>query len=271
MSTHSSDTQVRAYAGLRRLEGYTHDLEDLIGSLKRRCLHGGGADVEAFAALATEMFTRVRQLSEQAAEFEKLVGSVKNDDPMLERRRAEREVAGLRGSTEAISVGDLVGTLSALRKTGTLTLQAPTSMFVFEFKAGVIVHAVTNHPSPDLRLGTILVAQNLLTEQALKASVAASAINHEMLGAHLVRSQTVTEKDLRSALATQVQRIFQHAFVLANTRFAFVEGNLSQIAQRANLNTMQMLLEAARAADEAERDGTPPSLTRAAIDAILPG
>jgi hypothetical protein len=92
------------------------------------------------------------------------------------------ETAGLRGAIETFSVPDLVGMLSSLQKTGTLTLHGPSGMFAFEFEAGRVVHAVTDFRDPSMRLGAILLAQNLLTDQQLNDTLAAAQASRYLLG-----------------------------------------------------------------------------------------
>ena len=174
----------------------------------------------------------------------------------------------IRGTTSVLGVPDLVNLLSSLQKTGTLSLQSDDAMFVFEFEGGKIVHAVTNQQKAELRLGTILVAQNVLTEQQLLESIQASVQAKSLLGSHLVHSATVSESDLRAALDMQVRRIFDAAFALRGAQFTFVEGCVSSIAQRTAVNTMELLLEAARQEDE-ERARAGSGNTHSPLDTIL--
>jgi hypothetical protein len=132
------------------------------------------------------------------------------------------------------------------------------------------VHAVTNRLEPEMRLGTILVAQNKLTETQLHAHLEASLQANELLGTQLVRSETVSAPDLREALEVQVRSIFDAAFELHDARFTFLEGNVSSIAQRVRLNTTHLLLEAARQSDERRHAGGHDSPTASALDTILP-
>jgi Domain of unknown function (DUF4388) len=277
MMSMSPETQLRAYAGIRTLETRSHALEALIGSLKRLCLHGGPGGSAELISSAAEVRWQIRQLNDYARELEASLGFVSNGNPSPEKRREVREPAGMRGTTDVLPVPDLVGVLSSARKTGTLTLQAGDTMYVFEFQDGVIVHAVTNQANPELRLGTILIAQSKLTEEELQENLDACLKASEMLGEHLVRSQTVSVPDLRAALEVQVRRIFEAAFGLEGAQFNFLEGSVSNIAQRTSLNTTHLLLEAARQGDERRRDGqpdgrpTPMVAARSALDSILPG
>ena len=245
------DLQVRTYSGLRTIEARANELDELLVSLKRRCLYGGPTSLD-FLALAADLRCNVGQLQAEVLALDVLVGVADKGGPALPRSPLP-ECAEMRGTTDVLAVADLVGLLSSLRKTGTLTLRGDGVMFVFEFEGGRIVHAVTNQPDPDLRLGTILVAQNRLSEQQLEANLHASAEAQEMLGSHLVRTQTVSAQDLRTALEEQVRKIFEAAFRLQHARFQFADGGLSNIAERASLNTTHLLLEAARQCDEKER------------------
>jgi hypothetical protein len=268
------DTQLRTYANLRSLETRALALEDLIGSIKRSCLHGGDAAVTDLVVAAAELRWQLRQLGDLAGDLEACLGVKRGTEAVVESRREPVETRGMRGTTDVIGVPDLVGLLSSLRKTGTLALHAGEAMFVFEFQEGRIVHAVTNQPDPELRLGTILMAQNKLTEQQLQASLDASAQTKDLLGSHLVHSATVSASDLRGALDVQVQRIFERAFALPFARFTFVDGSISQIAQRTAVNTTHLLLEAARQQDDARRRGQRESTGTAArqqLDSILSG
>ncbi len=296
MLTISPEKQVRAYAGLRSLEAKALALEELIGGLKRRCLHGGPGAANDLAAATSELRAHLGQLTEQAAELEVLFAApapaaaatppaaapapLSPPQPRMppDRRREAPKSSGMRGTTDVLSVAELMSFLSSVKKTGTLTLQSVESMFVFEFNQGAVVHAVTNELEPHMRLGTILVAQNKLTEQQLQVSLEASAHTKEILGDQLVRSQTVTAGDLRQALEVQVRKIFEAAFRLKQASFTFVDGNLSNIAQRTSVNTMHLLLEAARQSDEKSRiagptspASVPPAPVPPVLDTILPG
>lgn len=279
MLTISPEKQVRAYAGLRSLEAKALALEELIGGLKRRCLHGGPGAGHDLAAATSELRAHLGQLAEQAAELEGLFAAPSTTPAPLpparvppDRRREAPKASGMRGTTDVLSVAELMSFLSSVKKTGTLTLQSVESMFVFEFNQGAVVHAVTNELEPHMRLGTILVAQNKLTEQQLQVSLEASAHTKEILGDQLVRSQTVTETDLRQALEVQVRKIFEAAFRLKQASFTFVDGNLSNIAQRTSINTMHLLLEAARQTDEKSRQASQATAAvPPVLDTILPG
>ena len=263
--------QLRTYTTLRTLQSRAEALEANIAQLQRACLNGR-AVLEVVATM-NELRWQLRKLDELTGLLEATLGTAAPTPAPRGRGEASRaktdpktdpksdptegsELGGVRGTIQTIGVPDLVGMICSLQKTGTLTLQGDGAMFVFEFEAGRVVHAITNKHDPAMRLGTILVAQNHLSEEQLRATLAAATAGKQMLGDALVRSATVSEADLRTALDEQVRRIFEYAFSLQQGRFAFLEGSLSTLSQRTSLNTTQLLLEAARLRDESG-DATP--------------
>lgn len=258
--------QLRTYTTLRTLQSRAEALEANIAQLQRACLHGRA--VPEVVATMNELRWQLRKLDELTGLLEATLGTAAPTPAPRGRGEAPRakadpkadpaegsELGGVRGTIQTIGVPDLVGMICSLQKTGTLTLQGDGAMFVFEFEAGRVVHAITNKHDPAMRLGTILVAQNHLSEEQLRATLAATA-GKQLLGDALVRSATVSEADLRMALDEQVRRIFESAFSLQQGRFAFLEGSLSTLSQRTSLNTTQLLLEVARLRDESG-DGAP--------------
>lgn len=289
----SPEKQLSIYSILRALEPRTLALESHVGNMKRTCVHGGSGSIPDLVALSAELKWQLSQLADLSVEVAALLGinPARKDSPGAtpepqaggveepgadgsedESKGAKRsEPSGMQGSTDVIGVPDLVSTLNNLHKTGTLALNGNDCMFVFEFLDGKVVHAITNKQAPEMRLGTILMAQNTITESQLNDSLDASAAADQPLGAHLVTTATVSEEDLRSALDRQVQMIFREAFELRGARFTFIEGNLSNLAQRTAVSTTELLLEAARMMDEAAHEvGAEPAwATKGAIDSIL--
>ncbi len=275
-------TQLRTYTTLRTLHSRAEALEQVIAQLQRACLHGRA--VPEVVATMSELRWQLRKLDELTGLLEATFGTAAATAPVVRGRGGAarpqadakpgaktvamtdakvlakpdvktepaeaNEPGGVRGTIETFGVPDLVSMISSLQKTGTLTLQGDGAMIVFEFEQGRVVHAITNKRDPAMRLGTILVAQNHLSEKQLQDSLAAATAGKQLLGDALVRSATVSAEDLRTALDEQVHRIFEMAFSLRQGRFVFQEGSLSTLQQRTSLNTMQLLLEAARLRDE---------------------
>lgn len=150
----------------------------------------------------------------------------------------------------------MINLLSSQRKTGSLWLQSGKHRYLLEFLDGAIVHATANaSPQPDKRLGTILVAQQSLNKEQLEDLLESIDDANELLGSRLLRTEMVSEDDLRSALETQVRSLFAAVFALQDARYCFLEGTVSDIEKRVCLNATHLLLESARQFDESqERD-----------------
>lgn len=259
-----ADIQLRVYTLSRALEARSNAFDSLVSTLKRTCLLGDRAARTEMVARATELEWHLQQLIEQTRGLQATLGLDPTAAPKAEQAGApvpapqhggeHHDGNELRGTIAAIGLPDLVSTLSSLGKTGTLALHSGSSMFVFEFQEGRIVHAVTNVQEKEMRLGTILLAHNCLTNVQLQQRLCDCKVNGELLGSNLVRTATVSESDLRTALDEQVRRIFERAFALEDARFRFLEGNLSELEQRTTLNTTELLLEAARQSDHRARE-----------------
>jgi len=263
------DAHIYAFADVTKLERRLLEIEDLVAVIKRHCLeHAALSDLVNATA---ELRWHLRQVAGHVFDLEHRLGIKGRTVPDVDApppTAVNRAPAELRGSTDTLSVPDLLNLLSSLRKTGTLTLQHDSTIYVLEFLEGAIVHAVTNQRSPEWRLGTILEAQCKLTADQLRESLAAIERTKELLGAELVRTERVSESDLRAALELQVRNLFRSIFDLSHARFAFAEGSISNIGQRVCMSTTQLLLDAARRHDE---DQLLPGLRERAPETDAPG
>ncbi len=245
MATPASNTQLQVFSGLRPVEAGALALEELIRQAKHQCVDDASA-LTGLQPLMAEVKDKLERMLELTNAVEEIVAAATPAAQAAEPPKVATQVGStLRGTTDFLDVPDLVSTLSSMHKTGTLTLRLEDEMFAFEFQDGKVVHAVTTKSDPDLRLGTILVAQNTLTEDQLQQNLDSSAAANALLGDHLVENATVTEGDLLNALDAQVRRIFESAFALQGAQFTFTEGSISNIAKRTAINTTEMLLEAA--------------------------
>lgn len=269
----SLDSQIYAFAEIGKLERRTVEIEDLVAVVKRKCLDGSMETLPELVTATADLRWHFKQAATHLFYIEQHLGITGRGIPEV-RSEASATTAtvptsGLRGTTDTLALGDLFNLLSALRKTGSLSVQAGDTIYVLEFLDGAIVHAVTNQRHPEWRLGTILEAQCKLTAEDLQDHLEAVERTKELLGDRLVRTECVSEHDLRAALEMQVRNLFESLFGLKFARFAFVEGGLSSMAQRVCLNTTQLLLETARRHDEDRR--TPQMQTSPTHDGGAPG
>ena len=159
----------------------------------------------------------------------------------------EHRVA-LRGESDCVPPPDLLGFLSAQRKTGTLEVVTPTEVFTLEFESGDVVHAHVNPTIPQQRLGDILVANGWIDRDALE-KLRKEGLS-QRLGEMLLKSKLVTRQQLITALQTQVQLLFNRMFAAPVSRFTFWNGPPVLADQGMRLNAMALILEGARKHDE---------------------
>ncbi|MEZ5962235.1 MAG: DUF4388 domain-containing protein [Planctomycetota bacterium] len=271
-SAQSVDAQIHAFAEIGKLERRVTEMEDLVAVVKRRCLDGSVEALPELVTATSELRWHLRQVATHLFYAEHHLGITGRGMPEVRSEPTasvtKAPTSGLRGTTDTLGLTDLLNLLSTLHKTGTLTLQANETIYVLEFLRGAIVHAVTNHRSPEWRLGTILEAQSKLTPEQLQSNLEAVDRTKELLGDRLVRTECVTEGDLRAALEMQVRNLFENLFAIRFARFTFLEGGISNTGQRVCLNTTQLLLETARRQDEGK--ALPPML-QAQIDELRVG
>ena len=168
---------------------------------------------------------------------------------------AQRAASTLRGSTRDLSVPDLIGLLSAQEKTGTLWIKSLEENFILEFLHGAVVHAMSDTPRPEQRLGTILIARNKISAHKLDEFVAQHSSQDGKIGEAMAEANLVSEDDLRDALSWQVRELFQRVFSVDYAMFSFREGEISKVELRVSLNATQLLMEAAEAQSPESNDG----------------
>lgn len=166
------------------------------------------------------------------------------------------------GHSSVVPVSDLLAFLSGLRRSGMLWVETEREGFLVQLRDGAVVYAQGDNPPKDQLLGEILVQAGALERTALESELKAAATDRSVLGAWLVRSGRISQGDLTSALATQVQMIFDRMFGARDARWQFEDGAHMVESSDVRLNVIQLLLESARASDE--------SLASAALELGLP-
>lgn len=248
----SLDSQIYAFAEIGKLEQRVLAIENLVATLKRKCLVTKSGTLPEMVGATAELRWQLGQIATLILGVEGHLGIKGRGSPGLptETQSDAKLPESLRGTTDSLAIPDLVNLLSSQKKTGSLTIRTGAAIYMLEFLEGAIVHAVTNETRPEWRLGTILEAQGKLTQEQLAESLAAIERTRELLGAELVRTARVSETDLRAALEIQVRKMFESIFALQKARFTFMEGTITNIGQRVYLNTTELLLETARRIDE---------------------
>ncbi|MEM7200395.1 MAG: DUF4388 domain-containing protein [Planctomycetota bacterium] len=209
-------------------------------------------------SLLDDLRWHIRRTAEQVARFEKAMGIVRASSKM-QKRMPRMPPDSFRGSTRTLRISELVALLSEQKKTGSLWIKAGSERFVLEFSDGAVVHATSDSTNASARLGTILVSQNKISADRLDEFLREYSRQDGRIGEAMTRMELIGEDDLRDALEEQVQALFRHVLELDEAFFCFVSHRLTSLEMRVTLNTTQLMLNAARLADEERADGFEPT------------
>ncbi|MCA8941877.1 MAG: DUF4388 domain-containing protein [Planctomycetes bacterium] len=247
------DAQVDAFRAIVEMESRGQQLDELFARMKRSLLDdAGNVSLPDAVGAIDELKWHANKFRDQADKLEKSLGIQRG--AVASARGPAAEVHHLRGSTGVISIPDVISMLGSQRSTGTLRITSKHGeQFVLEFLDGHVVHVVTDTPLPSQMLGSILVAQNKLTHQRLTEFLSSFRSTHTEIGRALAEAELVDREDLLDALEAQVRQLFQRVFGLQQASFCFTNGSTSDFEIRVTLSTTQLLLDAARSADESNR------------------
>jgi hypothetical protein len=248
-----------------QLEGSVQRLETLTARLQQVLQDDSDREAEVRTVLG-ELRRYLQRVDEGLLRLETVHGCAAVSEAVALRRRGAVPTDGLRGSTRAFPLADLLGLLSGQRKTGVLHLKSAEERFILEFADGAVVHAVTNTPQPEQRLGSILIAQGRIDPERLEDFLGERGSDQGPLGAALVRANLIREDDLLDALDLQIQELFRRIFELEDCQFYFAEGPVRNIRHRVCLNTIHLLLESARQQDERSAQSAIASVLRDASE-----
>ncbi len=159
----------------------------------------------------------------------------------------------LAGDSNALGVPDLIEALHAQGQSGILRLSYPEDTIELHFCSGGLIHAFSHKSPRGLRLGDLLVSASALTGSELRSALAQHLETQRPLGEVLTRGGWVTEDDLEDALDHQIRAVFRRIWSQPQATYTFEPGLPDTPGDRAEWNVTQLLLEGARAEDEASQ------------------
>jgi hypothetical protein len=237
------------------------DLETWLGLVERAAvaLRRAARDLERQPAIAADPTPRKSPgpASSAPAAPARAAQRTSDDDPPLATSDGV-----LSGHASVVPVSDLLAFLSGLRRSGMLWVETEREGFLVQLREGAVVYAQGDNPPRNQLLGEILVEAGALQRDALEAALGAASKERKVLGTWLVNAGRISQGDLTTALATQVQMIFDRMFGARDARWQFEDGTHMVESSDVRLNVIQLLLESARASDE--------SLARTALELGLP-
>jgi hypothetical protein len=174
----------------------------------------------------------------------------------------------IQGSLEDVAVAEVLQFVHLGSSTGTLVLTRDDERLEIGFHDGGIINA---WDSQSRRLGELLVARRLVSEEVVECALAIQATKRDpvpSIGEVLVQEGFLDPEELRITVVEQIRQSISRAIEWTSGSFVFVKGPPRRRDQfdpdgvlAYKLNTQALLLDIARTLDHA-RSGltTPPEL-----------
>jgi tetratricopeptide (TPR) repeat protein len=155
----------------------------------------------------------------------------------------------LAGRLRTMALPDVLQWLAMGRKTGTLVLERRSVQKKIVFRDGSIYSSWSNDPRESL--GQFLLRERLATEEQIFTALLRQEERKGLLGSILVADGIVTEDALRRSLQLKAEEMVYELFLWPDGQFEFKEGELPpdvQIAIEMDVNSV--LMEGIRRIDE---------------------
>lgn len=168
----------------------------------------------------------------------------------------------LNGKLEDVSLADVMQFVHLGRRTGTLFLVRGSQEAEIGFHRGQIVSA---YSSGTRRLSDLLISLNVLPQEVVDQTLKLQAAERprRSLGQILVTSGVLPSDEIQRVLRTQVESTLYELVLWTSGSFEFVLDELKpledlamypgDVSPKLDLNTHQVLIEAARVLDEARQ------------------
>ena len=155
----------------------------------------------------------------------------------------------IKGDIESIYLSSILQLLSNEAKTGVLRIWDDRNEVTIYFNEGVIVYAKSNQKKH--RLGYLLRSKGLVAAEALLGCLQLAQHKQQSLGKTLVEKGLITKERLQEFMIKKVQYTLYHLFLWKKGRFEFIDTPLRLDGYiMIRLNTLELILEASRRADE---------------------
>jgi len=129
----------------------------------------------------------------------------------------------LNGDVKTFPLSAIVQMIHDERKTGVLAVASPRRRCSIYFKGGNIIF-VRGNTDAELRLGALLVANNLISEDRLQDMLAVAKAMEQRLGAVLLERNHVTDEQLASILNLQFKEVVTSTLSWDDAKFTYTDG-----------------------------------------------
>ena len=129
----------------------------------------------------------------------------------------------LNGDVKTFPLPAIVRMINEEQKTGHLTVAGANRRCGIYFKGGKIVFA-TGNTDKQLRLGALLVANKLISEEKLEEMLGVAKAMDKRLGAVLIERSHITHDDLARVLVHQFKEVITNSLAWDDAKFSYVDG-----------------------------------------------
>ena len=158
----------------------------------------------------------------------------------------------LRGDLQTMGLPDVLQWITAGRKTGTLHIERGSLQKRIIVRDGNIFSSWSNDPRESL--GQFLIRLNLVTEEQLFKALLDQEERNDLLGSILLADGLLTEDDLKRALKVKAEETLYDLFLWPAGQFEFREGELPvDIRITYETPVTPVILEGVRRVDERKR------------------
>jgi hypothetical protein len=157
----------------------------------------------------------------------------------------------LNGDLSDLSLPDLFYIFQLRGMTGRLTLQADLDDAVLYFQRGKLVYVASSRISQHLGQLAVKIGKISLEQLGVALALQATTRPHQPLGEILVAQGWLTPEDLNVCLTHQAEEVLYRVLAWPTGTFSFVASSTAPLLMPLrDLNVEQIILEAARRADE---------------------
>jgi hypothetical protein len=150
----------------------------------------------------------------------------------------------LHGETNTFSLAAIVRMIHAEKKTGVLRVTRSHRSHRVYFRDGKIIYTSGN-PAPELLLGELLKANNLISESKLQKMLAVAKSTGKRLGVTLIEQGYVSRENVSRILLYQFREIISRVLMWDNSEFTYTDGLEDYVEDiRLEIDTIRLLAEA---------------------------
>jgi hypothetical protein len=159
---------------------------------------------------------------------------------------------GLSGNLRTMDLPEILQWISSGRKTGTLHLERRSVEKRIFFQGGVIHTSWSNDPRESL--GQFLIRDRLVTEEQLFRALLRQETEGRLIGSILIADGLLSEADLRGSLQAKAEETIYDLFLWPEGKFEFKDGEIpANITVFIDVDVTGVIMEGVRRVDEWQR------------------